>query len=103
MPREKYFYSYVTAISELGISRRTLQRWIDFTNIEPLEFEEQSKVFLTLPNMDRLREYKRVLGTGDRDLLDKYKQAYSSGDDTALQRLKKVLVSVERTRRNGQV
>ena len=94
--RQKYFYSYITAITELDISGRTLQRWIDYANIEPLEFEDQSKVFLTLPHMERLREYKRVLETGDRDLLDKYKQAFDNNDDARLTSLRKVLVRKEK-------
>lgn len=102
MQRRKYFYSYITAISELEISRRTLQRWIDYTNIEPLEFEDQSKVFLTLPHMEKLREYKRVLETGDRDLLEKYKQAFDNSDDTRLTSLRKVLVQQEKAQKKGK-
>ena len=96
MQRRKYFYSYITAISELEISRRTLQRWIDYTNIEPLEFEDHSKVFLTLPHMEKLREYKRVLETGDRDLLEKYKQAFDNNDDTRIISLRKLLIQLEK-------
>ena len=96
MQRRKYFYSYITAISELEISRRTLQRWIDYTNIVPLEFEDHSKVFLTLPHMEKLREYKRVLETGDRDLLEKYKQAFDNNDDTRIISLRKLLIQLEK-------
>lgn len=89
--RKKYFYSYPSAVRELGISRRTLRRWLDYTNVEPLEFEDQAKVFLTRPHIERLLEYGKVLSTGDRDLLAKFKHAYENEDERMLERLRKVL------------
>ena len=89
--KPKYFYSYVSVMAELKISRRTLQRWIDDMNIEPLEFEDQLKVFLTLPHVERLREYAEVMRTRDNELIGMYRRAVETDDPTLLARIRKKL------------
>jgi|SRR3990167_3512913 len=88
---QKYFYSYISAMAELQISRRTLQRWIDDMEVEPLEFEDQLRVFLTLPHMQRLRDYKRVMYTKDRILISRYRMAIQTGNLTLIARIRKGL------------
>src|SRR3990167_6523179 len=83
---QKYFYSYISAMAELQISRRTLQRWID-----DMEVEDQLRVFLTLPHMQRLRDYKRVMYTKDRILISRYRMAIQTGNLTLIARIRKGL------------
>mgnify|MGYP001610040587 FL=1 len=89
--KEKYFWSYVSVMTDLDISRRTLQRWINDMDIEPLEFEEHLRVFLTLPNVQRLREYKRFMQTRDQILINRYRDAIKTGNSARITRLKKHL------------
>lgn len=89
LDKPKYFYSYITAMAELRISRRTLQRWIDDMEIETLQFEDQLRVFLTLPHMQSLREYKRVMSTKDKDLIARYRKAVATGNVSWLSKLRK--------------
>ena len=89
--KEKYFWSYVSVMTDLDISRRTLQRWINDMDIEPLEFEEHLRVFLTLPNVQRLREYKRFMQTRDQILINRYRDAIKTGNTARITRLKKSL------------
>ena len=91
--KEKYFWSYVSVMTDLDISRRTLQRWINDMDIEPLEFEEHLRVFLTLPNVQRLREYKRFMQTRNQVLINRYRDAINTGNTARITRLKKHLHS----------
>lgn len=88
---EKFFWCYASAMSDLKISRRTLQRWIDDMEIEPMEFEEHLKVFLRLPDMERLREYKLFMATKDQELIKRYKYAVETGNAALIARLRKHL------------
>ena len=89
--KEKYFWSYVSVMTDLDISRRTLQRWINDMDIEPLEFEEHLRVFLTLPNVQRLREYKRFMQTRNQILITRYRDAIKTGNAAKITRLRKSL------------
>jgi hypothetical protein len=85
----KNFYSYVTAMRDLSISRRTLQRWIDDCEITPLEFDDQLKVFLTRKNMIALREYSCILRTRNSEIINRYRQAMKAGNIEMLDRIRK--------------
>lgn len=85
----KYFFSYLTVMDELQISRRTLQRWIEDMEIEPAKFEDQMRVFLVLPDVDRLREYKLVMATRSQDLRSRYRKAVQTGNNSWIARLRK--------------
>lgn len=87
--KPRYFYSYLAVMADLKISRRTLQRWIDDMEIDPLEFEDQMRVFLTLPNLERLREYGKIMRTRDQVLINRYRQAIQTGNNALLARLRK--------------
>ena len=89
--KEKYFWSYISVMSDLDISRRTLQRWINDMDIEPLEFEEHLRVFLTLPHVQRLREYKRFMQTRNPILINRYRAAVQTGNAARLTKLRKLL------------
>lgn len=89
--KEKYFWSYVSVMADLDISRRTLQRWIDDLDIQPLEFEDHLRVFLTLPNIQKLREYGCFMATRNQPLIRRYRQALAGGNVTWIARLKKKL------------
>ena len=78
-------------MAELDISRRTLQRWIDDMEIEPLEFEDHLKVFLTLPHMERLREYARVMRTRTLPIINRYRTAITTNNTKVLQKIRKEL------------
>ena len=62
-------------------------------DIEPLEFEEHLRVFLTLPNVQRLREYKRFMQTRNQILINRYRDAIKTGNSARISRLKKHLHS----------
>lgn len=87
--KPKYFYSYVTAMEQLQISRRTLQRWIDDMEIKPLEFEDQLRVFLTLPNIVLLTEYGKVMRTKDQVLITRYRKAIQTGNTRWLNKFRR--------------
>lgn len=89
--KPKYFYSYVSVMADLRISRRTLQRWIDDMGIEPLEFEDQLKVFLTLPHVECLREYATVMRSKNTELIDAYRNAVEIDDASAIMDIRKRL------------
>lgn len=91
--KQKYFYSYKTAMSELNISRRTLQRWIDDMGIAPLEFEDHLKVFLTLPHMEVLREYSKVMRTRSPVLIARYRTAIETDNVKILAKIRKELLT----------
>ena len=78
-------------MAELDISRRTLQRWIDDMEIEPLEFEDHLKVFLTLPHMERLREYAKVMRTRALPIINRYRTAITTNNTKVLQKIRKEL------------
>lgn len=90
----KYFFAYKTAMSELDISRRTLQRWIDDMEILPMEFEDHLKVFLSLPSMERLREYSKVMQTKNSILINRYRTAVATGNIRMLNKIRKGLIDV---------
>ena len=81
-------------MSDLGVSRRTLQRWIDDLDIESLEFEDHLRVFLTLPHMEYLREYGRFMKTRNQALIGRYRQAYKTDNQRRLARLRKDLATL---------
>lgn len=76
-------------MKDLDISRRTLQRWINDMDIEPMEFEEHLKVFLTLPNLQQLREYKQFMQLRDQVLIERYREAVRTGNTARIARLRK--------------
>ena len=88
---QKYFFAYKTAMAELDISRRTLQRWIDDMEIKPMEFEYHLKVFLTLPNMEKLREYSKVMRTRNSILINRYRNAIATDNTRVLNKIRKSL------------
>ena len=79
-------------MSELRISRRTLQRWIDDLNIEPKEFEGQMRSFLTLPDIEDLYHYRKIMRTRDRDLITRYRDSIDSGNNAWTVRIRKELL-----------
>ena len=89
--RPKYFFAYTTATAELHISTRTLRRWIEYLGLEPLELEsgDQVRVFLSLPHMEILREYSKVLATHDTNMIADYRQAVYHGNDEMVLRIRK--------------
>lgn len=78
-------------MAELKISRRTLQRWIDDMNIEPMCFEDHLKVFLTLPQYERLQEYHSVMKTRNMELIRRYRLAVDTDNTHLLARVRKKL------------
>ena len=87
--KRKYFWSYLSAMAELKISRRTLQRWIDDTDIEPLTFEDNMRAFLTLKHIECLEEYSRVMKTRDMALINRYRAATRAEDTAQIIKLRK--------------
>ncbi len=78
-------------MADLRISRRTLQRWIDDLDIESLEFEDHLKVFLKLPDLEKLREYGSFMRTRNQSLIGRYRIAYETGNIRRMARLRKEL------------
>ena len=93
--KEKYFWSYLSAMSDLQISRRTLQRWIDDLDIKSLEFEDHLRVFLTLPHIESLREYGQFMRTRNQPLIKRYRAALDAGNNRRLSRLRKELAEFQ--------
>ena len=89
--KEKYFWSYLSAMADLKISRRTLQRWLDDLNIDSLEFEDHLKVFLTLPQVKLLREYSKFMDTRNHSLIERFREYNSSGNTRRMAQLKREL------------
>ncbi len=89
--KERFFWSYVSAMKDLSVSRRTLQRWINDLDIEPMEFEDHLKVFLRLPDMEHLREYRLFMASRDPVLAARYRDAVRTGNTAKLARLRKKL------------
>ena len=86
----------MSAMADLRISRRTLQRWLDDLDIDSLEFEDHLKVFLTLPQMEQLREYGKFMRTRNQSLISRYRDAYTSGNTRRIARLCKELCEFTR-------
>lgn len=78
-------------MADLHVSRRTLQRWIDDLDIESLEFEDHLRVFLSLPQMQKLREYGMFMRTRNQSLITRYRDAYETGNVRRMARLRKEL------------
>lgn len=78
-------------MADLRISRRTLQRWLDDLDIESLEFEDHLKVFLTLPHIQKMREYKQFMRSGNQSLITRYRDANRTGNTRRMDRLRKDL------------
>lgn len=74
-------------MKDLQISRRTLQRWLDDLDVNSLEFEDQLRVFLTLPQMQRLREYGEFMKSRNQSLIERYRDAYATGNARRISRL----------------
>src|SRR3990167_11516324 len=89
--KEKYFWSYLSAMADLKVSRRTLQRWIDDLDINSLEFEDHLRVFLDLPQLQKLREYGRFMRTRNQSLITRYRTATETGNAKRLELLRKEL------------
>ncbi len=87
--REKYFYSYTSAVAATGVCRRTLCRWIDILNVEPLQFEDNDRVFLTKPQIALLLEYKEYLHSHEPELLKLFREGIQSGDDSRTERARR--------------
>lgn len=78
-------------MADLKVSRRTLQRWLDDLDIDSLEFEDHLKVFLTLPHIEKLREYGSFMRTRNQSLINRYRTAYETSNVRRLARLRKEL------------
>ena len=87
--KRKYFWSYLSAMVELKISRRTLQRWIDDMDIKPLTFEDNMRAFLTLKHIECLEEYSLVMKTRDMALINRYRAATRAEDIAQIIKLRK--------------
>ena len=85
--KEKFFWQYLSAMVDLGISRRTLQRWIDELHIKPMEFEDHMKVFLSIHNMHELRLYRRFMQTRNHSLINRYRDAYNTSNAKRIENL----------------
>lgn len=88
---EHFWWSYLSVMADLKVSRRTLQRWLDDLDIESLEFTDHLKVFLTLPQVEKLREYGKFMRTRNQSLIGRYRDAYATGNNRRLARLRKDL------------
>lgn len=86
-------------MEDLLISRRTLQRWLDDLNIESLEFEDHLKVFLKLPDVQALRDYRRVMKTRSQGLIERYREAFSAGNERRMARILKDAETYQNERR----
>ena len=84
-------------MADLKISRRTLQRWIDDLEIKSLEFEDHLKVFLTLPHVEKLREYASFMRSRNQSLIQRYRDAYVTGSTRRIARLRKDLAAFLQT------
>ena len=82
----------MSAMDDLKISRRTLQRWLDDLDIESLEFENHLKVFLSLPQLQKLREYNGFMRSRNQSLINRYRTAYATGNVKRMARLCRELV-----------
>lgn len=71
----------------LGISRRTLQRWMDDMVITPLNFDGTKLMFLTRVHIASLEDYKRIMHSGDSVLIQRYRAAVQSDDPNETARL----------------
>ena len=91
---EKYFWAYQSAMADLRISRRTLQRWLDDLDIHSLEFEDHLKVFLTLPHIVQLREYGKLMRTRNQPLINRYREALQTGNTRRMARIRKELSEI---------
>lgn len=78
-------------MEDLQISRRTLQRWLDDLNIDSLEFEDHLRVFLTLPHLKQLREYKQFMQTRNQSLITRYREYTETENTRRLAQLRREL------------
>lgn len=62
-------------------------------NIEPLEFEDHLRVFLTLPHMQTLREYGSFMKTRNQMLITRFRDAVATDNKQALSRLRKKIAN----------
>lgn len=72
---------------DLNISRRTLQRWLEDLSIESLEFENHLRVFLTITQVQQLRNYGLVMKTRSQRLITRYIDAYTTGNEKRMARI----------------
>lgn len=93
--KEHFWWSYISAMRDLGISRRTLQRWLDDLNIDSLEFEDHLRVFLTLPHIQKLRNYKVVMKTRSQSIITRYRAAYETGNERRMNSILKEAVRIQ--------
>lgn len=82
-------------MADLGVSRRTLQRWLDDLSIDSLEFENHLRVFLTLPHMQQLRNYKIVMSTRNQNLISRYREAYDTQNERRMARILKDILDTK--------
>lgn len=81
------FLTYRSVMVHLGISRRTLQRWMDDMVITPLNFDGTKLMFLTRVHIASLEDYKRIMHSGDSVLIQRYRAAVQSDDPNETARL----------------
>jgi hypothetical protein len=74
-------------MKDLGISRRTLQRWLDDLDLKSLEFEDHLRVFLILSQVQKLRNYQKVMKTRSQPLIARYREAYATGNERRMARV----------------
>lgn len=100
--REKFFYSYPSAVEITGVCRRTLCRWMDSLDMEPLQFEDNDRVFLTRPQVSLLLEYKELLHAHEPELLDMFRRGVVSGNDTLVERARSGLQNAKAQREKAR-
>lgn len=85
------YLTYRSAMQLLGVSRRTLQRWMDDMLVEPLSFEGTKLMFLTRIHMEKLLRYRQIMNSGDAVLIRRFREAVSLDDGEEALRLLKQL------------
>lgn len=88
MPESKIFFSYESALRVLKISRRTLRRWMDLLEIEPMDLDGCRRRFLARGQVEQLVWYQKVRATGDSVLIDRYLRALEYEDTEAVEKIR---------------
>lgn len=76
-------------MTRLGISRRTLQRWMDDIGIDPLSFDGHKRLFLTRIHVIQLDAYSKIMASNDLVLITRYREAVQEGDWSTVRKLRK--------------
>ena len=66
-------------------------------DIVSLEFEDHLRVFLTLPHMEKLREYGKFMKTRNQSLIERYREASKSDNKRRMARLRIELIEFTAT------